>query len=135
MNSEPVEKTEEQKLCEKYGGEWLSKDIWEDGDACEFVYLSVGNLWYHEPYFDGDEPNEDFYLQSERDQKDIIIAKNHTSSLEEKYQKEINVAKEYCKEVGGKFEKGVRGFKRSADKYARYPLIVIDYWVVRCRIK
>ncbi len=129
MNAKPVEKTEEQKLCEEYGGEWLSKEISEIGDACEFIYLSVGNLWYHELYFDGDEPNEEFYLQHEEDQKRIIMAKNHTSSLEEEYKKEINVAKKYCKEVEGRFIQGVTSMRDSVLES------LFHYWTVRCYIE
>ncbi len=129
-----ITKSKEQKLCEEYGGEWLSKDIWDiSTDTCEFVYLFVHDIPNYEKYFDGDEPNEDFYLQSEREQKYINAAKNHISSLEEEYEKEINIAKKYCTEVGGRFEKGIRDYKSMTGHARKY--IVYFHWAVRCYIK
>ncbi len=82
----------EERLCERNGGEWFSKDIWEIGDTCEFVYLQLDNIPYYyslyenEKYFDDDEPNEDFYLQSEKVQAYAIEAKELVSFLGEEYQ-------------------------------------------------
>ncbi len=134
---EQKEKIENQKLCEEYGGEWLSKDIWKVGDACEFVYLRLDNIPYYytvyEEYFDGDEPTESFYLQSEEDQKRIIESKGSVSYLGKKYQKEINIAKKYCMEMGGEFLQGVVDFKKMVNVISVRE--IIDHWVVRCHIK
>ncbi len=147
-----VTKSKEQKLCEEYGGEWLSKDIWDiSTDTCEFIYLSFydissyGTVYYK--YFDGDEPNEKFYLQSEENQRraieskklisflgeDITESKNLISSLGEKYKKEISIAKKYCEEVRGNFGQYTTNYK-SRIGHARED-IIRHHWVVRCYIK
>ncbi len=80
-----------EELCEEYGGEWLAKEIWDIyKDACEFVYLPLNSIPYYyslyEKYFDGDEPNEEFYLQSEEVQRESIKAKKLIPPLREEYQ-------------------------------------------------
>ncbi len=90
-NAKLVEKKENQKLCEEYGGEWLAEETWwKVVDACEFIYLSLHNLYYsysYESYFDEDEPNEYFYrrFQSEEDQRRVIEAKELVNFLGEEY--------------------------------------------------
>ncbi len=103
----------EERLCEKYAGEWLLKEILEDGDACEFAYYSIYEGYYV------DEQNKDFYLQE---------YKKRISSKEEKHEKEINIAKKYCMEVGGKFMQG------TVESRFVIPEIHED-WVVRCYTK
>ncbi len=84
-----VTKSKEQKLCEEYGGEWFSKEIWEIGDVCEFVYLSLSDIPYYyiiyENLFDENKPNEEFYLLHEEHQKRIIEVKELVSFLGEEY--------------------------------------------------
>ncbi len=84
-----IEKTEELKLCEEYSGKWLSKDIWNTGDACEFVYLPLYTIndsypLSYEKYFDGDEPNELFYSEPEEVQREAIVAKKLSLILKER---------------------------------------------------